>query len=178
VQVEAVLSGVQPGLSMVVGPPGTGKTDVAVQVLNVLYHTNPQQRTLLITHSNQALNDLFSKLMARDIPARYLLRLGQGETELDTELDFSRVGRVNAMLERRIALLAEVEAMAVQFGVPADAAYTCETAAHFWLLHVLSRWEKFRVRTIHFLYNEAIICEDYLVIVIYILTIYDIWYLT
>ena len=22
-------------------------------------------------------------------------------------------------------------------------AYTCETAAHFWLLHVLSRWEKF-----------------------------------
>lgn len=49
------------------------------------------------------------------------------------------------MLERRIQLLAEVEKMAVQFGVPADAAYTCETAAHFWLLHVLSRWEKFRV---------------------------------
>ena len=24
-----------------------------------------------------------------------------------------------------------------------DVAYTCETAAHFWLLHVLSRWEKF-----------------------------------
>lgn len=22
-------------------------------------------------------------------------------------------------------------------------AYTCETAAHFWLLHVLARWEKF-----------------------------------
>ena len=21
--------------------------------------------------------------------------------------------------------------------------YTCETAAHFWLLHVLARWEKF-----------------------------------
>jgi len=145
VQVEAVLSGVQPGLSMVVGPPGTGKTDVAVQIMNVLYNTNPDQRTLLITHSNQALNDLFSKIMERDIPARYLLRLGQGEQDLDTELDFSRVGRVNAMLERRIQLLAEVEKMAVQFGVPADAAYTCETAAHFWLLHVLSRWEKFRL---------------------------------
>ena len=24
-----------------------------------------------------------------------------------------------------------------------DVSYTCETAAHFWLLHVLSRWEKF-----------------------------------
>mmetsp|Transcript_15961 Transcript_15961/g.37841 ORF Transcript_15961/g.37841 Transcript_15961/m.37841 type:complete len:1392 (+) Transcript_15961:941-5116(+) len=144
VQVEAILSGVQPGLSMVVGPPGTGKTDVAVQIMNVLYHTNPDQRTLLITHSNQALNDLFTKIMERDIPARYLLRLGQGEQDLDTELDFSRVGRVNAMLERRLQLLAEVEKMAIQFGVAADVAYTCETASHFWLLHVLSRWEKFR----------------------------------
>ncbi len=32
VQVEAIRSGVNPGLTLVVGPPGTGKTDVAVQV--------------------------------------------------------------------------------------------------------------------------------------------------
>ena len=63
---------------MVVGPPGTGKTDTAVQILNVLYHNCPGQRTLLITHSNQALNDLFEKIMQRDVPARYLLRLGMG----------------------------------------------------------------------------------------------------
>lgn len=31
-QVEAIRSGMQPGLTLVVGPPGTGKTDVAVQV--------------------------------------------------------------------------------------------------------------------------------------------------
>lgn len=49
------------------------------------------------------------------------------------------------MLERRIQLLAEVEKMAIQFGVAADVAYTCETAGHFWLLHILSRWEKFKV---------------------------------
>ena len=48
---------------MVVGPPGTGKTDTAVQILNVLYHNCPTQRTLIITHSNQALNDLFEKIM-------------------------------------------------------------------------------------------------------------------
>lgn len=42
------------------------------------------------------------------MPARYLLRLGMGEAELETELDFSRVGRVNAMLARRLELLAEV----------------------------------------------------------------------
>jgi intron-binding protein aquarius len=112
VQVGAIISGVQPGLTMVVGPPGTGKTDTAVQVLNVLYHNCPTQRTLLITHSNQALNDLFEKIMQRDVPARYLLRLGQGEQELETELDFSRQGRVNAMLARRLELLAEVEHLA------------------------------------------------------------------
>ncbi len=42
---------------------------------------------------------------------------GMGEAELDTEQDFSRVGRVNAMLARRLELLAEVERMARQLGV-------------------------------------------------------------
>ena len=42
------------------------------------------------------------------MPARYLLRLGMGEAELETEQDFSRVGRVNAMLARRLELLAQV----------------------------------------------------------------------
>jgi intron-binding protein aquarius len=35
---------------------------------------------------------------------------------------------------------AQVEKMARQFGVVEDMAYTCETAGHFWLLHVLSRY--------------------------------------
>ena len=43
----------QPGLTMVVGPPGTGKTDVAVQIISNLYHNFPDQRTLIVTHSNQ-----------------------------------------------------------------------------------------------------------------------------
>lgn len=143
VQIKAIVSGVQPGLTMVVGPPGTGKTDTAVQILNVLYHNCPSQRTLLITHSNQALNDLFEKIMQRDVPARYLLRLGQGEQELETDLEFSRQGRVNAMLARRLELLAEVERLARTLQIPDDVGYTCETAAHFWLLHVYSRWEQF-----------------------------------
>ncbi|KAI3425621.1 uncharacterized protein J3R85_010143 [Psidium guajava] len=142
-QVGAIISGIQPGLTMVVGPPGTGKTDTAVQILNVLYHNCPSQRTLIITHSNQALNDLFEKIMERDVPARYLLRLGQGEQELATDLDFSRQGRVNAMLVRRLELLSEVERLARSLGLPEDVGYTCETAGYFWLLHAYSRWEQF-----------------------------------
>ena len=143
VQTQAVLSGVQPGLTMVVGPPGTGKTDTAVQIMHILYHNCPSQRTLIITHSNQALNDLFQKLVERDVPSRYLLRLGMGESDLDTEETFSRVGRVNAMLARRMELLAEVERLAKSLKISDAVSYTCETAEHFWLLHVLARWEKF-----------------------------------
>ncbi|XP_008569568.1 PREDICTED: intron-binding protein aquarius [Galeopterus variegatus] len=73
----------------VVGPPGTGKTDVAVQIISNIYHNFPEQRTLIVTHSNQALNQLFEKIMALDIDERHLLRLGHGEEELETEKDFS-----------------------------------------------------------------------------------------
>ena len=85
----------------------------------------------------------FSLVIQRDVPARYLLRLGQGEQELETDLEFSRQGRVNAMLARRLELLAEIERLARTLQIPDDVAYTCETAAHFWLLHVYSRWELF-----------------------------------
>ena len=67
-----------------VGPPGTGKTDVAVQIIANIYHNFPEQRTVIVTHSNQALNQLFEKIMALDIDERHLLRLGHGEEALET----------------------------------------------------------------------------------------------
>eukprot|EP00096_Caligus_rogercresseyi_P010804 TRINITY_DN4040_c0_g1_i1.p1 TRINITY_DN4040_c0_g1~~TRINITY_DN4040_c0_g1_i1.p1 ORF type:complete len:1444 (-),score=412.87 TRINITY_DN4040_c0_g1_i1:63-4394(-) len=142
-QVEAIKSGVNPGLTMVVGPPGTGKTDVAVQIINLLYHNFPEQRTLIVTHSNQALNQLFEKIMALDIDERHLLRLGHGEEALETEKDFSRYGRVNYVLNKRLELLTLVGRLQSSLEVGGDLAYTCETAGYFFLYHVLSRWEQF-----------------------------------
>mmetsp|Transcript_116029 Transcript_116029/g.248051 ORF Transcript_116029/g.248051 Transcript_116029/m.248051 type:complete len:1554 (+) Transcript_116029:41-4702(+) len=147
VQVEAIRSGVNPGLTMVVGPPGTGKTDTAVQVVNLLFHNFPDQKIILVAHSNQALNDLFEKIVALDIPERYLLRLGRGIEELDAKQDFSKWGRVNYMLQRRLDLLTKVERLADIFGLSGqDAAYTCENAQHFFLHHVQYRWEEFQKR--------------------------------
>jgi len=89
----------------VVGPPGTGKSDVAVQIVSTLYRTRPQERILLVTHSNQALNDLFQKIAGRDVDGRHLLRLGRGERDLDSDEDFSKWGRVDEALRRRHILL-------------------------------------------------------------------------
>ena len=142
-QIEAVTSGMHPGLTMVVGPPGTGKTDVAVQIISNLYHNFPEQRTLIVTHSNQALNQLFEKIMCLDIEERHLLRLGHGEEALETEKDFSRFGRVNYILQLRLDLLEEVRRLQESLSVPGDVSYTCETAGHFFLYQIRSRWEKY-----------------------------------
>ena len=142
-QIEAIRAGVNPGLTMVVGPPGTGKTDVAVQIISNIYHNYPEQRTLIVTHSNQALNQLFEKIMALDIDERHLLRLGHGEEALETEKDFSRYGRVNYVLGKRLELLDIVGKLQNSLEVNGDLAYTCETAGYFFLYQVVSRWEKF-----------------------------------
>ncbi|XP_074037324.1 RNA helicase aquarius isoform X2 [Leptinotarsa decemlineata] len=143
-QIEAIKSGMQPGLTLVVGPPGTGKTDVAVQIISNIYHNFPNQRTLIVTHSNQALNQLFDKIVALDIDERHLLRLGHGEEALETEKDFSRYGRVNYVLAKRLELLMEVERLQRSIKVQGDVAYTCETAGYFYLYQILSRWEHFQ----------------------------------
>ncbi|XP_073987602.1 RNA helicase aquarius [Rhodnius prolixus] len=143
-QIEAIKSGMQPGLTMVVGPPGTGKTDVAVQIISNLYHNFPNQRTLIVTHSNQALNQLFEKIIMLDVDDRHLLRLGHGEGDLETEKDFSRYGRVNYVLAKRLELLEDVDRLQKCLGVQGDMAYTCETARYFYLSVVYARWEEFK----------------------------------
>jgi len=97
-QVEAINAGSRPGLIVIIGPPGTGKTDVATQIISNIYHNFPEQRTLLIARSNQALNQLFEKIVALDIDDRHLLRLGHGEENLNTDASFGKSGRVEYFL--------------------------------------------------------------------------------
>ncbi|KAI1358603.1 hypothetical protein F5Y08DRAFT_321500 [Xylaria arbuscula] len=142
-QIEAIVSGTQPGLTVIVGPPGTGKTDVATQIINNIYHNFPEQRTLLIAHSNQALNQLFAKIVALDIDERHLLRLGRGEEELDTEGNFSKHGRVGSFLEIRDRYLQEVNRLAASLGAPGAHGNSAETAGYFNSVYVQPAWKKF-----------------------------------
>ncbi|KAJ6140519.1 hypothetical protein N7470_010315 [Penicillium chermesinum] len=144
-QVEAIASGTQPGLTVIVGPPGTGKTDVATQIINNIYHNFPRERTLLIAHSNQALNQLFQKIIALDIDERHLLRLGHGEEELNTDSDYSKYGRVESFLDNRNNYLSE--------GAHGN---SCETAGYFNTVYVQPAWAKFWDRV----NSEEISSED------------------
>lgn len=142
-QVEAIRSGMSTGLTMVVGPPGTERTDVAVQIISNLYHSFPEQRVLVVTRSNHALNDLFSKIIERSIQPRHVMRLGIGERELESDEDYTRLGRVDYCLQRRNQLLSVVKRLAVSIGCSEDVAYSCETAASFYVSTVLPRMQLF-----------------------------------
>ncbi|KAF2145168.1 uncharacterized protein K452DRAFT_244878 [Aplosporella prunicola CBS 121167] len=142
-QTEAITAGTQPGLTVIVGPPGTGKTDVATQIINNIYHNFPAQRTLLIAHSNQALNQLFQKIVALDIDERHLLRLGHGEEELETDVSYSKHGRVESFLERGAMYLAEVNRLAANFNAPGAHGNSCETAGYFNQVYVKPVWTKY-----------------------------------
>ena len=143
VSVEAILSGTNPGLTVIIGPPGTGKTDVATQIISNLYHNFPTQRILLIAHSNQALNQLFQKITALNIDERHLLRLGHGEEDLKSDTSYSKQGRVESFMDNRARLLAEVDRFAVCLGAPGAHGDSCETADYFNRVYVKPAWARF-----------------------------------
>lgn len=154
-QVEAIYSGLNESLTVIEGPPGTGKTDVAVQILSLIYHNFPSERTLIITHSNHALNDLFEKITKLDINERYLLRLGMGQRELETAQNFSRNGRVNYMLQRRLLLLEEVQKLSKSLDINIYPEFTCETADILYKYHIESRWTEYEKVVLNDSKNEV-----------------------
>lgn len=142
------------------------QTDVAVQVIACLYHSYPTQRTIVITHSNAALNDIFSKVMTRgDVDERYMVRLGAGERDLETESthDFTKSGRVAYSLQRRAQLLEQVQQISESLGLSGKAergpdgspSYTCETAAIFYQNQVKRRLWTFQKQA-----NEKGLIDD------------------
>ena len=87
---------------------------------------NPDERVLLLTHSNAALNQLFEKLSQLDFEPTRLVRMGHGEKDLQLVGDYSANGRVDELLRLRLAALQQVGQLAASMGMSTDAAYSCE----------------------------------------------------
>lgn len=101
------------------------------------------QRTLIVAHSNQALNQIFQKITKLDIDGRHLLRLGHGEEELETNSNYGKRGRVESFLDNRTQYLAEVERLAANLKAPGAHANSSETAGYFKSVYVDPAWAKF-----------------------------------
>ncbi len=99
----------------------------------------------MIAHSNQALNQLFQKIVALDIDERHLLRLGHGEEELriDGDGSYSKHGRVESFLENGARFLSEVNRLAVSIGAPGAHGNSCETASYFNSVYVQPAWANY-----------------------------------
>ena len=141
-QLQAIKLGIQEGLSIIKGPPGTGKTDIAVEIINYLYQNKKNEKMLIITHSNNVLNDLCKKIIEADIvEPKHLLRLGKGNkkifvhkkinednTEENEELYLSLDGKITYMLNQRKNFLDKFLKCMLDNKITIYNEYTCQSA--------------------------------------------------
>lgn len=138
-QVESIRSGVSDGITLIVGPPGTGKTDSVCQIVGILFKNNPGERTVICTHSNFALNDIFTKLVLNGhVDEHHIVRLGGSEFEIEGIGDFSKWGRVNFILQRRLDLLDLLKKLIDAIEVQGDYNFNIQLALSFFESKVLN----------------------------------------
>jgi intron-binding protein aquarius len=144
-QLQGILSGLCQGLTLILGAPGTGKTLVLVQLIRLLSHNFPNEKTVIVTSSTGVMHNLIHKLSDEETLVKHLLFYSTPEPFLCSRLSLDKLGQINMILLRRQELLAQVErlgkTMKIQWSKKGS--YTCENAGYFWLSHILTLWKSF-----------------------------------
>jgi hypothetical protein len=126
-QQEALLSALTRRLTLVIGPPGTGKTDTAVLMIVAMLGRFRGARLLVSAVSNLALDQLIDKLVAF-APTAVLLRLG-GQTQLDVARRFTVDGIVAARSRALCALFTSCEQRRVASTLATQFCTTCSSCS-------------------------------------------------
>jgi intron-binding protein aquarius len=143
-QVEGIALGLLPGIHLIHGPPGTGKTEICLELVVQALANFPDKRILIVSHSTSAIDDLFAKLhRSGKIRSDQIMKLGQTESKSDSEVDFTRFGRINHMLKTRLELIAKIEQLSRDIDVDMTNRLTCETASIFLHSQINGRWDSF-----------------------------------
>ncbi|BAM41445.1 conserved hypothetical protein [Theileria orientalis strain Shintoku] len=138
-QVESIVNGTLEGLTVIMGPPGTGKTDVVSQIISILFNNFEHEKIVICTHSNFALDDIFTKLVNNElIDEHYMVRLGHSDLEVDQMGHFTKFGRVNYILQRRLDLLEVVKALKEQLNIKGDYESSIQYSLTFLQYHFLN----------------------------------------
>lgn len=146
-QVKAIVNGMGEGLTLISGPPGTGKTTIATQLISNLYHSIPRtEKILILTQSNTALFDIHHTLLSLDKGMRPEEVVQLTQSDDPTEIETNVKGRVDWLLEHRVSLLQQVNSLIEWLWatndagdmkeVAASASYSCENAMYFYQFHV------------------------------------------
>ena len=146
-QVEAIHSGTQPGLTVIVGPPGTGKTDVATQIINNIYHDFPDERTLLVAHSNQALKPTLPEDRLRLISTNDIcfdLVMVKVSFNWRSMPATASMAESSHFLEIGSRYLEEVARLSASIEAPGAHGTSCETADYFNSVYVKPAWKRYQ----------------------------------
>eukprot|EP00746_Dinoflagellata_sp_MGD_P159827 gnl/MRDRNA2_/MRDRNA2_86771_c0_seq14.p1 gnl/MRDRNA2_/MRDRNA2_86771_c0~~gnl/MRDRNA2_/MRDRNA2_86771_c0_seq14.p1 ORF type:complete len:1187 (+),score=-9.87 gnl/MRDRNA2_/MRDRNA2_86771_c0_seq14:338-3562(+) len=144
-QVRAILSSLNQGLTLIVGPPGSGKTDVLVRIVQLLYHNFPKNKTLICASSYPVLNNLFQKLKNRSVNSIHLLNIEEKDKLSHSVSSVNETSSVDKIFGAKAELLSKVERLgkALPSSCFNEVGYSCETSGYFWLTQILPRWKKF-----------------------------------
>lgn len=134
--------GEREGITLVEGPPGTGKTDVVVEMIRRL-SKDKENKIVVVTQNNSALNDLFVKIeQESEIDSRYLLRLGQMNKR--TKNDYSKQGRLVYLEKLRVELIQNVYRLQMSIDSQYSSDYTIQTAMIFYQFQIMPRVASYR----------------------------------
>eukprot|EP00946_MAST-07B_sp_MAST-7B-sp1_P003916 g3916.t1 len=147
-QSHAIIGAMRKGMiTLVEGGPGTGKSAVATCLAGILAHGGLEcshGRVLVIGNSERVVDRMLFRLVRElNVDQRHVVRLGrQGYGPGN----FGAAGRRDHCLERMRVLLKEVSRLSVSLGVTSldtPSMFTCETANHFYKVHVGPRIKAF-----------------------------------
>jgi intron-binding protein aquarius len=140
--VDALLSSLSHGMTLIQGPPSTGKSLLSAQIAQSLYHNNKSQRTVMIFKTERNLVRCLHLLLELGIPEHHLVVYGHGEdTPWSPEArSWGIHGRTDVCLRKRSQLLGEVDRLVSSLGILGAYGRSCEQAGFFFKEHIQSRW--------------------------------------
>ncbi|KAI6780503.1 NFX1-type zinc finger-containing protein 1 [Emericellopsis cladophorae] len=92
-QLNSILNGLSQAVALIQGPPGTGKSFIGAEIARLL-HGLSEQRILVLSYTNHALNQYTEDLLDAGIPEKQIVRLGSRRkcTERTLPLLLSNMG--------------------------------------------------------------------------------------
>ncbi|KAL7715699.1 hypothetical protein QTN25_006792 [Entamoeba marina] len=140
-EINVIHHSMKGGIVPIIASSQQKKTTVLLQIITNFYKAN--KRVLLVTHSNNVLNNLIDGILKKNVYEGHVIRLGHGEHELQQliNIDLSKKGRLEKAFEDRENTLTFLKDIAKRLEVPEENAQTCEMAINFMECIVLKRLE-------------------------------------